>query len=191
MSTRIGLIGLGLMGSGFTKRLIATGHAVTGYDPDAARTEAAVRLGISAAASAAEVAQAADRADIHDRARALPDHLGQQHLAGDEDAGEVDVELAAEFVDRHLDGPAGDRAADVVQQHVEAAELLQRVRRHRRDRSEVGHVGLEHERLALLLADQARCFARRRRIEIDHDDLRTLACEQHRRRSPVAPARTH
>ena len=60
MSTRIGLIGLGLMGSGFTKRLIATGHAVTGYDPDAARTEAAVRLGISAAASAAEVAQAAD-----------------------------------------------------------------------------------------------------------------------------------
>ena len=60
MSTRIGLIGLGLMGTGFTKRLIATGHAVTGYDPDTARTEAAVRLGISAAASAAEVAQAAD-----------------------------------------------------------------------------------------------------------------------------------
>ena len=60
MSTRIGLIGLGLMGSSFTKRLIATGHAVTGYDPDAAQTEAAVRLGISAAASAAEVAQAAD-----------------------------------------------------------------------------------------------------------------------------------
>ena len=52
MSTRIGLIGLGLMGTGFTKRLIATGHAVTGYDPDAARLEAAVRLGISAAASA-------------------------------------------------------------------------------------------------------------------------------------------
>ena len=34
MSERIGLIGLGLMGAGFTRRLIATGHAVIGYDPD-------------------------------------------------------------------------------------------------------------------------------------------------------------
>ena len=34
MSERIGFIGLGLMGTGFTKRLIATGHEVTGYDPD-------------------------------------------------------------------------------------------------------------------------------------------------------------
>jgi 3-hydroxyisobutyrate dehydrogenase-like beta-hydroxyacid dehydrogenase len=60
MSTRIGLIGLGLMGAGFAKRLIATGHAVIGYDPDAARMEAATQLGVNTAASAAQVAQAAD-----------------------------------------------------------------------------------------------------------------------------------
>lgn len=60
MSTRTGLIGLGLMGAGFARRLIATGHAVTGYDPDAARMEAAARLGARTVASAAEVAQAAD-----------------------------------------------------------------------------------------------------------------------------------
>ena len=37
MTERIGFVGLGLMGAGFTRRLIATGHAVVGYDPDPAR----------------------------------------------------------------------------------------------------------------------------------------------------------
>jgi 3-hydroxyisobutyrate dehydrogenase-like beta-hydroxyacid dehydrogenase len=58
--SEIGFIGLGLMGAGFTRRLIATGHAVTGYDPDPARMDQAVKLGASAAASAADVARAAD-----------------------------------------------------------------------------------------------------------------------------------
>lgn len=60
MSERIGFIGLGLMGTGFTKRLIATGHEVVGYDPDPARMEEAVQRGVLAAASAAEVATSAD-----------------------------------------------------------------------------------------------------------------------------------
>ena len=60
MSGRIGFIGLGLMGTGFTKRLIATGHEVTGYDPDAARMDEAVGRGVRPAASAADVAQASD-----------------------------------------------------------------------------------------------------------------------------------
>jgi 3-hydroxyisobutyrate dehydrogenase len=58
--SEIGFIGLGLMGAGFTRRLIATGHAVTGYDPDPPRMDQAVKLGASAAASAADVARAAD-----------------------------------------------------------------------------------------------------------------------------------
>ncbi len=58
--SEIGFVGLGLMGAGFVKRLIATGHAVTGYDPDRARMAEAVRLGARAAASAADVAKAAD-----------------------------------------------------------------------------------------------------------------------------------
>ena len=60
MSERIGFIGLGLMGTGFTKRLIATGHEVIGYDPDPARMDEAVKRGVQAASSAAEVAKAAD-----------------------------------------------------------------------------------------------------------------------------------
>lgn len=60
MSERIGFIGLGLMGTGFTKRLIATGHDVIGYDPDPARMDEAMTRGVRPAASAAEVANAAD-----------------------------------------------------------------------------------------------------------------------------------
>ena len=60
MSERIGFIGLGLMGTGFTKRLIATGHEVIGYDPDPARVDEAMKRGVQAASSAAEVAKAAD-----------------------------------------------------------------------------------------------------------------------------------
>jgi len=60
MSERIGFIGLGLMGTGFTKRLIATGHEVIGYDPDPARMDEAVKRGVQAAASAADVAKASD-----------------------------------------------------------------------------------------------------------------------------------
>jgi hypothetical protein len=77
-----------------------------------------------------EMAQAADRADIHDRAAALARHRRQQHLGCNEDAGQVEVDLAAEILDRHFDGPAGDRAADIVQQHVDASEAPQRRFRH-------------------------------------------------------------
>ncbi|TMJ01894.1 MAG: NAD(P)-dependent oxidoreductase [Alphaproteobacteria bacterium] len=60
MSERIGFIGLGLMGTGFTRRLIATGHAVVGYDPDPGRMDEAAQRGVQPAASAADVAKAAD-----------------------------------------------------------------------------------------------------------------------------------
>ena len=60
MNERIGFVGLGLMGAGFTRRLIATGHDVTGYDPDPARMSEAAKAGVRTAASAAEVAQACD-----------------------------------------------------------------------------------------------------------------------------------
>lgn len=60
MSETIGFIGLGLMGTGFTRRLIASGYAVCGYDPDPARQKEAAANGVTIAASAADVAKAAD-----------------------------------------------------------------------------------------------------------------------------------
>ncbi len=56
----IGMIGLGLMGEGISKRLIETGLAVAGYDIVADKLAAAVARGVKACASPAEVARAAD-----------------------------------------------------------------------------------------------------------------------------------
>lgn len=60
MSETVGFIGLGLMGEGFTRRLIDTGRRVVGYDIDARRIEAAAGWGVEAAASPADVAARAD-----------------------------------------------------------------------------------------------------------------------------------
>jgi 3-hydroxyisobutyrate dehydrogenase-like beta-hydroxyacid dehydrogenase len=56
----IGFIGLGLMGQGFVTRLRALGYSVVGYDIDPGKIEAAVRRGVSAATSPADVAGRAD-----------------------------------------------------------------------------------------------------------------------------------
>ena len=60
MTERIGFVGLGLMGKGFTKRLMDKGLGVSGYDPDAARMAEAAKSGVRTLASAAEVAAASD-----------------------------------------------------------------------------------------------------------------------------------
>ena len=56
----IGFVGLGLMGQGFTRRLIEKGHAVTGFDIDPDKTRAAAAWGVKPAESAAQVAQGSD-----------------------------------------------------------------------------------------------------------------------------------
>lgn len=61
MSRVVGFIGLGLMGAGFCKRLIATGHEVVGYDLDPARRDEAQALGVVIAPSPAEVARRSER----------------------------------------------------------------------------------------------------------------------------------
>lgn len=56
----IGFIGLGLMGEGFVRRLIAEGFPVVGYDIVAEKVAAASRLDMIAASSPADMAQRAD-----------------------------------------------------------------------------------------------------------------------------------
>ena len=60
MSGNIGFIGLGLMGEGFTRRLIEKGYRVAGFDIDAARTKAAAGWGVTVAQNAADVARQSD-----------------------------------------------------------------------------------------------------------------------------------
>jgi L-threonate 2-dehydrogenase len=56
----VGLVGLGIMGSAMSQHLLASGHAVAGYDVQADRMEQLTRAGGSAAASAGSVADGAD-----------------------------------------------------------------------------------------------------------------------------------
>ncbi len=56
----VGLLGLGIMGSAMTPNLLAAGFDVVGFDIDAARMQAFVQAGGTAAASPRAVAQAAD-----------------------------------------------------------------------------------------------------------------------------------
>lgn len=59
-SPAIGFIGLGLMGQGFTKRLVETGFRVTGYDIVPEKVKAAAGHGVTGAPSPAAVAAASD-----------------------------------------------------------------------------------------------------------------------------------
>ena len=59
MSERIGFIGIGRMGSGMASRLLAAGHTVTVYDPDASAVAALVARGAVAADTPLAVAESA------------------------------------------------------------------------------------------------------------------------------------
>ena len=59
--TAVGLIGLGEMGFAMGSRLIDQGHAVVGFDPDAARSAAAEAVGVRLCPSPAAVAADSDQ----------------------------------------------------------------------------------------------------------------------------------
>lgn len=60
MTTMVGFVGLGLMGQGFTRRLVEKSYRVVGFDVDERKTSTAAEWGVTPATSAAEVAEAAD-----------------------------------------------------------------------------------------------------------------------------------
>ncbi len=59
-SRSIGIIGVGLMGTAFTQRLVAAGYGVTGYDVDAAKAAKMAQLGGKAAGSIADIVRECD-----------------------------------------------------------------------------------------------------------------------------------
>ncbi|MGH8951350.1 MAG: NAD(P)-dependent oxidoreductase [Acidimicrobiia bacterium] len=60
MSERIGVIGLGVMGSAMARNLLSADHQVLGFDVDPAKTSTFADIGGEAAGSAGDVARAAD-----------------------------------------------------------------------------------------------------------------------------------
>ena len=86
---RTGVIGLGDMGSGLAKNLIANGFPVTGFDLDDARMKAFTDMGGTPAQSAAEVGQQSDAIYVMvmtgDQAKAVI--LGEEGLVSTLDKG--------------------------------------------------------------------------------------------------------
>jgi 3-hydroxyisobutyrate dehydrogenase len=60
LKPRIGFIGLGLMGQGFTARLVECGYTVTGFDIDTAKISLAAAQGVVMAESSTAVTAASD-----------------------------------------------------------------------------------------------------------------------------------
>lgn len=95
MST-VGFIGLGLMGEGFTRRLVEKGHTVVGFDIDATKREAAAAWGVQPAASAADVARACDTVliSVINTAAVEDVALGPRGVATVDIAGKVFIDLS-------------------------------------------------------------------------------------------------
>ena len=98
---RIAFIGTGRMGGPMAARLLAAGHAVTVFDPDAAAAAALARQGAHAAASAVDAAREASLVFA-----SLPSPAIARALAADL-AGVAGIEI---FVDLSTSGPAASQA---------------------------------------------------------------------------------
>jgi 3-hydroxyisobutyrate dehydrogenase len=95
-ATRIGFIGLGAMGGAMAGHLAKNGYAVTGYDVNPARAEAAARGGVARAASPAEAAQGADvvMSSLPTPAAVRAAYLGPDGVLTRAGAGAVLVDLS-------------------------------------------------------------------------------------------------
>jgi 3-hydroxyisobutyrate dehydrogenase-like beta-hydroxyacid dehydrogenase len=60
MNKKIGMIGVGIMGSAMAVNLLKAGYKVTGYDVESGQIDALVKIGGKGAASCKQVAEAAD-----------------------------------------------------------------------------------------------------------------------------------
>jgi 3-hydroxyisobutyrate dehydrogenase-like beta-hydroxyacid dehydrogenase len=98
--SKVGLVGLGLMGTAMAKRLAAAGHPLTGFDIDPSRVRRAE--GVTPAASAAAVAAATDiiLVSVIDTAAVRDAVLGPSGIASAGDVrGKVVVDLSTTEID--------------------------------------------------------------------------------------------
>ena len=136
----------------------------------------------------ADIAKAGDRGHVDDRAAALALHDGQDRLAGEIDALEVDGDLLVEGRLVELDRTAGLRAADIVDEHVDPAEAPDAVLDERLDALGGRRVAARRHAGAALGLDQPPRFGGGGVIDVEAGDARALAGEQHGGRLAVAPA---
>ena len=128
--------------------------------------------------------QARHRGGVDDRAAAAVDHARHDVLHAQPHALEVDRDHAVEQLLRVL-RERMHRALDarVVEEHVDAAEVLRRALDVALDLVGVPHVGLEGQYLGAGLAHRGRRHDESDRVEVDEHDARALAGESQRGRA--------
>lgn len=158
----IGFIGLGLMGEGFTRRLVEKGHGVVGFDIEERTMRAAAGWGVRPVSTAAEVAQACDivlicvinTAAVEDAA------LGARGIASTDIAGKIIVDHStteldatkriaaalagkgAQFVDAPVSGgPAAARAGTLAIMAGGGDAAIERIVPLMRDLGHMTHMG--------------------------------------------------
>jgi hypothetical protein len=109
--------------------------------------------------------------------------------AAQEHALEIVVDLLVEIRFRHLRHAACGRAADIVDQNVDAAELFAARLRRLGDLPVIEHVTDMSGDLAVI-ADACDGLGHRLGCFVDGEDFGALASKQHRGGTAIAPART-
>jgi 3-hydroxyisobutyrate dehydrogenase-like beta-hydroxyacid dehydrogenase len=113
---RVGFVGLGIIGSAFSKHLLAAGFEVCGYDPDAARCALLVARGgrrlVSPAAVAADspviITALASYAAYEDA------YFGEHGIARKAKEGRIVIDVSTMPLERKLDARARLRAQGIV-----------------------------------------------------------------------------
>ena len=133
--------------------------------------------------------QACDRAEIDDRAAAVPDHFGNRVFRHQHHGGDVDAHRAVPGVGINLDGVAarpGD--ADIVHQNVQPAPRRDGARDDRLTRGRIADVAFDGLRNAAFRRDQPRGFLRPLRNRIHQRDPRAVPRQNDRGSAAVSDA---
>src|SRR5579872_3767058 len=116
--TRLGFIGLGMIGSRMVKRLLEQGHTVTGYNRSRAKADALIAMGMAWADSPREVGDASDTilTMVSDADAVHAVTAGRDGLIAGLTAGKVLVEMStiSPLVSRSLAAAVRETGADMV-----------------------------------------------------------------------------
>src|SRR5215471_145313 len=126
---------------------------------------------------------------IDDGTAALRDHHRDDVAAGQKHAFKIIIDLPIEILLRHFGDAAGRRATDIVDQDIDAAECLAARLDHGGDLGVLEHVADVGGDLAVI-ADARHRLGHRVRVLVDGEDFGTLAREQNRGGTAIAPARS-
>src|SRR5262249_4807082 len=134
-------------------------------------------------------AQTGRRGDVDDGAAFLLLHHRQHVLQGQEHALEVVIDLGIPDLFAHFHRSAMGGAADIVDQHVDAAEPVETTLHHDLDRVGAGDVALLGDDLAAGGLHALDCFGNAVEIAVDGEDFRAFLGKAHGRGAAIAPAR--